>query len=65
MHRLTTQSAGSRIEELSRRGRVAAERFSWQSSAELYLRAMAEIDGLPEIHLEHLEDHRRAAVSGC
>jgi len=52
-------------EELSRRGRVAAERFSWQSSAELYLRAMAEIDGLPEIHLEHLEDHRRAAVSGC
>ncbi len=45
-------------EELGRRGRAAAERFSWDRSAELYLRAMAEIDGLPEVHLEHLGDHR-------
>lgn len=52
-------------EELCRRGRVAAGRFSWHKSAELYLRAMAEIDVLPDIRLEHLRDHRRAAVSGC
>ena len=50
-------------EELRRRGRAAAERFSWLRSAELYLRVMAEIDGLPEVHREHLGQRKSAEVS--
>jgi glycosyltransferase involved in cell wall biosynthesis len=37
---------------LRRRGRAAAQRYSWPGSAELYLQVLAEIDGVPQTSAE-------------
>lgn len=49
--------------ELRRRGRAAAQRYSWPRSAELYLELLADIDGVPRAVAGISEDTERQIAS--